>query len=205
MEETPEKTSWDIYDPVLLLFNTTFQFYMAVHSLKNPILLHTRHTDMYTYCTAVWAQAAGGFFLEERDGDDEGRLKSTKDLHRQSHDTLRKPKSVPAFISVTKRDSRKKLSKLCWKPKAKDKKTTLHKLQRVNFSHEGRQKIIFLLFSRTKSNTHLFVQCTCFDSYARDGTQQRREAQHTLHNETSVDWWLDLNCAIYIDHAACPR
>lgn len=47
---------------------------------------------------------AGGrvVMLEGRDGDDEGCLKSTKDLHTQSHDTLRKPKSVHAFISDTK-------------------------------------------------------------------------------------------------------
>lgn len=46
--------------------------------------------------------------LEGRHGDDEGCLKSTKDLHIQSHGTLRKLKSAHAFISDTKGETEEK-------------------------------------------------------------------------------------------------
>lgn len=52
--------------------------------------------------------------LEGKHGDGGGCLESTKDLHIQSHGTLRKLKSAHAFISDTKgATEEKKLGKLC--------------------------------------------------------------------------------------------
>lgn len=54
---------------------------------------------------STWEQVEHNFFFffrRERDGDEERCLETTKDLHRQSHDTVRKPKS---FISDTKRET----------------------------------------------------------------------------------------------------
>lgn len=60
-------------------------------------------------CTEVWTQGEGGV-----GGETGGCLESTKDLHIQSHGTLRKLKSAHAFISDTKgATEEKKLGKLC--------------------------------------------------------------------------------------------
>lgn len=98
-------------DLVLLLFNATFQLHMACTDWKSHVLIHG-HTRTHTSTVQQSEHKPQGSFRGERegDGDDEECLKSTKDLHRQSHDTLRKPKSVLAFISDTKRETVQKSS-----------------------------------------------------------------------------------------------
>lgn len=67
-----------------------------------------RHTHV------LRSEHRGRVVLEGRHGDGGGCLKSTKDLHIQSHGTLRKLKSAHAFISDTKGETEeKKLGKLC--------------------------------------------------------------------------------------------
>lgn len=123
---------------------------------------HTRtRTHIYIYCTAVWAEATG-VFRGERDGDDEGCLKSTKDLYRQSHDTLRKPKSALAFISDTKREAVEK----SWANFAESLRQKTKKLQCISYSKwtfhmriDGKLDFFYPLVEANQIPIYLYSVC----------------------------------------------
>lgn len=95
----------------MLLINATVRLRPCPALAVNPTRFHGTHVPAHIQYAPTVQQSFFVFFFFKggRDGDDEGRLKSTKDLHRQSHDTLRKPKSAPAFISDTKRETVEKV------------------------------------------------------------------------------------------------
>lgn len=119
---------WDIYETLCSCYLLPNFSYMWCALTEYSMYLYMgtdthAHRDAHTPTVQQSEHKPQGVLRRERDGDDEGCMKSTKDLHRQSHDTLRKTQVHACFhFRYKDRDRRKKLSKLCWKPKAKDKK-----------------------------------------------------------------------------------
>lgn len=118
----------------------------ATPQLKSPTLSTAKlKLLMLTLCTSVWTQARTStrekyehnprgflwfFFGRLKDGDEAGCLKNYKKPTQTIPRHCEKTQVCTCFYFGYKEgDSRQKLSKLCWEPKARDeKKTTVSEL-----------------------------------------------------------------------------